>query len=304
MCENCENYCQVEEEEQEEDNGDEQQEEENAEEEDNQEDEGRRLALRKLASVDCDTCYEECQKIENMEQNGYVDATNFLECQMIYDPEDDGAAALYAGPICASYGTKIKIGVFTDEECMTVDTSKDVEDYLMDENGYQMKLSHALLKTIYAEDSCVSCMEEVEDNGDENNGDDQEQPGTNEMCMAIYEEAAKCEQSHGFEGAFYQNQNNGNGNNNEYYNQEAQEGLVCDFITSLQAGTYDETGEIILSGASSVVGGGSKTTGGQKFALTFFVLGSVSLAVYSAMLHSKLTKGGKADLSTQGGAMA
>lgn len=296
MCNTCDEYCQVDEEE-----------EQDADEEE-EDDGGRRL--RKLASVDCDTCYEECQKIENMEENGYVDATNFLECQMIYDPEDDGRDALYAGPICASYGTKIKIGVFTDEECMTVDASKDVEDYLMDEDGYQMKLSHALLKTIYAEDSCISCLEPVEENEDEDQNDDaqeEEAPETNEMCRALYEEAAKCEDSHGFEGALNQ-YNNGNNNNNNgenvWYNQEAQEELVCDFISSLQSGTYDETGEIIISGGSSVVGGGSKTTGGQKFALTFFILGTVGLAVYSAMLHSKLTKGGKADLSTQGGAMA
>ena len=68
-------------------------------------------------STDCDTCYEECSKIENMEENGYIDATNFLECQMIFDPEDDGKAALYTGPVCASQGAKIKIGVFTDEYC-------------------------------------------------------------------------------------------------------------------------------------------------------------------------------------------
>jgi len=227
---------------------------------------------------------------------------------MIYDPEDDGKAGLYAGPICASYGTKIKIGVFTDEDCMTVDASKDVEDYLMDENGYQMKLSHALLKTIYSEDSCVSCMEEVEeDENQDENGDDANQEAeaaaTNEMCQALYEDAAKCEESHGFEGAFYQ-QGDEEDAANEWYNQEAQEELVCDFVSSLKSGTYDETGEIIISGSSNVVGGGSETTGGQKFALTFFILGSASLAVYSAMLHSKLTKGGKADLSTQGGAMA
>jgi len=293
MCDTCDEYCVNQE--------------EDAEEEEEDEDGGR----RKLVSVDCDTCYEECQKIENMEENGYVDATTFLECQMIYDPEDDGAAALYAGPICASYGTKIKIGVFTDEECMTVDASKDVEDYLKDGDGYQMKLSHALLKTIYAEDTCVSCMEQVEEEEDDgnDNGDEEEEeaPETNEMCRALYDEAAKCEDSHGFEGAFYYNNNNNNNNNNGengWYNQEAQEELVCDFISSLQSGTYDETGEIIISGGSSVVGGGSKTTGGQKFALTFFILGTVGLAVYSAMLHSKLTKGGKADLSTQGGAMA
>ena len=294
MCNACDENCAVEEEEeaQEEEQQEEEQQEEG--EEENQEEEGeeengdeRRLAIRKLANVDCSTCYEECQKIENMEENGYVDATNFLECQMIYDPEDDGAAALYAGPICASYGTKIKIGVFTDEECMQVDASKDVEDYLKDGDGYQMKLSHALLKTIYAEDSCVSCMEEVEEDqnaqGDDANAE-QQQPATNEMCAALYDEAAKCEESHGFEGAFYQ-EGDENNVNNEWYNQEAQEELVCDFISSLQSGTYDETGEIILSGGSSVMGGGSKTTGGQKFALTFFILGSASLAGKSILFN-------------------
>jgi len=57
---------------------------------------------------------------ENMEDNGYVDVTEFLGCQLIYDPEDDdddGEAALYAGPMCTSSGSKIKIGVFYDEDC-------------------------------------------------------------------------------------------------------------------------------------------------------------------------------------------
>jgi len=262
------------------------------EDEDEDEDGGR----RKLVDVDCSTCYDECQKIENMEENGYVDATNFLECAMIYDPEDDGKAALYAGPICASYGTKIKIGVFKDEDCMVVDSSKDVEDYLVDGDGYQMKLSHALLKSIYAEDTCYSCIDEAEE---DDNQDDQNQEAAeaNEMCATLYEAAGKCEDEHGFQAGVNQYGQN-------YYNQASQEGLVCDYITSLKSGTYDETGEIVISGSASTVGGGSKTTGGQKFALTFFILGTVGLAVYSAMLHSKLTKGGKADLATQGGAMA
>jgi hypothetical protein len=296
MCQACEENCAVDENEQ-------QEEEDGGEEDAEAEDGGRR---RRLTNVDCDTCYDECQKIENMEENGYVDATNFLECQMIYDPEDDGRDALYAGPICASYGTKIKIGVFTDEDCMNVDASKDVEDYLKDGDGYQMKLSHALLKTIYAEDSCISCVQEQDEDENDNNNGNQNAAETNEMCRALYEEAAKCEDSHGFEGGYnmYQNNNNNNNQQNNWYNQEAQEELVCDFISSLQSGTYDETGEIIISGGSSVVGGASKTTGGQKFALTFFILGTVGLACYSALLHSKLTKGGKADLSTQGGAMA
>jgi len=72
----------------------------------------------------------------------------------------------------------------------------------------------------------------------------------------------------------------------------------------LKSGTYSQDGEIVVGGSSSYSSGGTSTTGGQKFALTFFILGTVGLAVYAAMLHSQLTKGGKADLSTQGGAMA
>jgi len=260
-------------------------------------------ANRKLQyyDVDCDSCYDECMKIENMEENGYVDATEFLECQMIYDPEDDGKTALYAGPMCASQGSKIKIGVFTDENCNMLDSSRDVDDYLMDGEGYQMKLSHALLKTVYAEDSCVSCLvpaeEDENDNGDENNGEDEEEeaPEVNEMCEALYEAAAKCEKNHGFD--------NGYSNYDGYDNQVAQEETVCTFIDSIKAGSYAEDGEIVVNGGSGSSGGGAKTTGGQKFALTFFILGTVGLAAYAGMLHSKLTKG-SSGLSNQGGAMA
>jgi hypothetical protein len=255
-------------------------------------------ANRKLQNynVDCSSCYDECLKIENMEQNGYIDATQFMECQMIYDPEDDSKATLYAGPVCASSGSKIKIGVFSDEYCNNLDTGKDVDDYLMDENGYQMKLSHALLKTVYAEDSCVSCLAVDEnDNNNNNNNNDQNQNQVLDMCENLYQESAKCEKAHGFD--------NGYSDYYGYENQLAEESVVCDFIDSIKAGSYDEVGEIMINGSSATSGGGSKTTGGQKFALTFFILGTVGLAVYAAMLHSKLTKG-SASLSNQGGAMA
>ena len=98
--------------------------------------------------LNSDYCYDECVKIENIQDNGYFDATEFLECAMIYDPEDDSKTALYAGPMCASQGSKIKIGVYSDEYCNMLDSSKAVHNYLMVDNGYQMKLSQALLKTV------------------------------------------------------------------------------------------------------------------------------------------------------------
>jgi len=265
--------------------------------EDEDEDEGRRRLQN--YSVDCDTCYDECMKIENMEDNGYIDATDFLGCQLVYDAEDDGNGSLYAGPMCASNGSKIKIGLFTDADCNVPDSDKDVDDYLMDGDGVSMKLSHALLKTVYST-SCISCMkpEEYDENNDDANNNDQQyqDPEVLEMCEQLYEASAKCEKSHGFD--------NGYASYDGYANQLAQEVVVCDFVDSLKAGSYDETGEIVVNGASSSTGGGSQTTGGQKFALTFFLFGTFGLAGYAAMLHSKLTRGVATGLAEAGGSMA
>ena len=67
--------------------------------------------------------------------------------------------------------------------------------------------------------------------------------------------------------------------------------------------TYSHDGEIVVGGSKVYTAGGTAATGGQKIALTFFIVVTVEIAVYAAMLHSQLTKGGKADLSAQGGAV-
>ena len=293
MCETCEENCQNN------NNGgrfleEAQQQDEQQQEQDNQE---QQQQQNWNANYDCE-CMDTCYKIENMEENGYIDATEFLECQAIY--EDNYGNQLFAGPYCSG-GEKIKIGVFTDEECMFLDSSKDVEDYLQDGDGYSMKLSHALLKTTYDRESAVSCLvvdEEAEQNqNNNNNNQQQEEPEVMEVCQQLYETAAKCEKSHGFDNGYSQYA--------AYENQLVQESKVCDYISSLKSGTYSEEGDIIVgSGGVTTRSGGTKPTGGQKFALTFFILGTVGLAVYAAMLHSQLTKGAKADLSKQGGAMA
>jgi hypothetical protein len=271
--------------------------------EDNGEDDGDERKLKKSSrklqsyNVDCSTCYDDCQKIANMEDNGFYDATNFLECDMIYDPEDDNRQAYYAGPICASNGSKIKIGVFTDENCMYIDSSKDVDDYLKNDDGNAMKLSHALLKTTYS-DTCISCKEPADDDDENNDGgnDADDADEVIELCETLYDASAKCEKVHGFDDGY--------SNYYGYENQLANEEVVCDFLSSLKSGTYDEEGEIVVTGAASSGNGSAATSGGQKLALTFFILGTVGLAGYAAMLHSKLTKGGKTDLSSSGGAMA
>jgi len=253
----------------------------------------------KCQNVDVSSCYSECQSIENMEENGYMDASEFTECRQL-DYEDNYGNRYYAGAMCASSGSRIKIGIFTDEECSNYDDSKDVESYLKNGDGYSLKLSYHLLKQTFAEGECVaSCLkedEEAQNNQNNNNNGEEREPEVNEVCEELYEAAGKCESSHGFENGIVDYEN--------YDNQVRNEELVCDFISSLKAGHYDQTGEIVVAGGRTTLGGGASTTGGQKFALTFFILGSVGLAGYAAMLHSQLTKGAKADLSRQGGAMA
>jgi hypothetical protein len=94
--------------------------------------------------------------------------------------------------------------------------------------------------------------------------------------------------------------NNGQNQNGYYYNQQKNEEAVCNYMQNVKSGIYDMTGEISISGGRSVAAGGSSTTGGQKFALTFFALGTAVMAGYAAMLHSQLVKGSKASLSGQG----
>lgn len=276
MCNACQNYCNFDDDA---NNGDD----ENA----NGDGDAQRHLADYAYGVDCTTCYADCMKIQNMENNGYRDATDFLECTLISDAEDDDKDnALYAGPMCASSGFKIKIGVFTDQYCSILDTSKDVEDYMMYEDGSQAKLSHALLKAVYSDSSCVSC---AANNNDGN-------ANVNDMCEELYQESAKCEKSHGFDNGYASY-------NNDYNNQQAQEETVCDFIDSIKAGSYDEYGEIVVTGANLSTSG-TTTTSGQKLALSFFILGTVGLAFYAGKLHRGLTKGLGADLSRQGGTLA
>ena len=241
------------------------------------------------ANMDTSTCYSECQNIENMEANGYVDASELTGCQKL-DYQDNNGNVYYAGAMCASSGARIKIGIFTDEECSIYDETKDVETYMKNGDGNSMKLSYHLLKQTFAEGECVAnCLTQQDNDGDG-------KADIAEVCQNLYEGAGKCEKTHGFENGIYSYEN--------YDNQVRNEGLVCDFISSLKSGAYDMTGEIVVSGGRSIMSSSAATTGGQKFALTFFILGSVGLAGYAAMLHSQLTKGAKADLSRQGGAMA
>jgi hypothetical protein len=179
----------------------------------------RHLGENKFYDIvpDCATCVDQCDKLKNMEVNGFIDATNFLECTLIYSPEDDNAAALYAGPICASSGTKIKIGVFTDENCQTLDEAKEVDDFLVI-NGISMSLSNYFLRKTYT-DTCISCKEPMVQNENPDGDATEDSDVVVEICEQLYDEAKKCETPHGFADGVQQ---------------MADEDAVCEYIATLK----------------------------------------------------------------------
>jgi hypothetical protein len=182
-----------------------------------------------------------------------VDATSFLECQLIYDPDDDAKTALHTRPVCSS-STKIEIGVFTNEGCYTADASLSIADYFAD--GVQ--LSYGLLESVYS-GSCISCANEEEDDRSEQ---------ANEMCQALYEDAAKCKVTHGMNSGFYDAE--------DYKNQDNQETLVCDFIDVVTYGTFSSPDDFYIYGRTDR-SSSSGTSIGQKVLLVVFFFGTVRL---------------------------
>jgi len=96
-------------------------------------------------------CADECSNIENMEEYGYLDASEFVECQEL--EVENSSQGYYTGAACTHNGNRIKIGVFSDEECLTQDrdASINIDNYLKNEDGHSMKLSYHLLKQTWSE---------------------------------------------------------------------------------------------------------------------------------------------------------
>ena len=239
---------------------------------------------------DCSTCYTECQNIENMEENGYVDAAEYLNCEKVYENENKGLV-YYAGPICSNNGERIKVGLFIDEECTLYDANASPDQYLKNENGYNIKLSYHILKRTFMADGCIASCTKVNENDDDDDGGDIELA---EICEDLYDASGKCENPHGFEnGMDY--------SNSEYYDvQMTNEENVCEFITNIQANHYDMYGEVIVMGGNQYDEGEVKTSGAQKFALTFLSIGVVFMTWYAVMLRRKISKQSKGDQILQG----
>ena len=133
------------------------------------------------------------------------------------------------------------------------DKSKSIEDYLADEEGNKAQLSHGLLKKTVYLGTCLSRANEEDQDGNHQ---------TNEMCQALYNDAAKCKVSHGMTSGFYDNEG--------CKNQVNQEAVVCNFVKSM---SNSSSGEISIYWSNSKDGHSlSSTSTGQAFALSFSLL--------------------------------
>ena len=207
----------------------------------------------------CSGCGKLCYQYDNLEANGMVDASEYLECQRLEienddDGNDDGQGdddaednELYIGPRCNSDGSKIIIGLFKDEDCWEPYDEQDPEELL------GMKLSYHLLANSYSNDGsvCLGCQETPKED-DQNDEDAQDKDQVNEMCENLYGAAAKCESRTGLSQGFVL-ENQKDDENENYENQVENEFFVCNFIESLILNSYTETGEINIEDEQDVV---------------------------------------------------
>lgn len=164
------------------------------------------------------SCNDQCLKIANMEEDGYVDAAEFAECR----PWTDADGPISLGARCADWGG-IEIGAFVDGECKVHNPSEDVEELVRSELGRsEVRLSYDLLNGTFANDG--GCVASCED-------------GVCEELQDAYEREFWLVQSVDADHGGHGKQHSGN------YNHDDEEEETCVFQTSggqYYAGRYCE----------------------------------------------------------------
>lgn len=252
----------------------------------------------------CSGCGKTCYLYNNLEDNGYVDASQYIECQQ-FDAaqndddanaggDDDGAAAaLYIGPRCDS-GNSISIGLFSDENCVEPVEDMDVEEVL----GAQLSY-HLLRHTFPSSDServCLSCAEGVYAEDDDRDNADED--NVNEMCEELYNAAAKCETETGLTNGFIQT----NRDEDDYENQVENEFMSCTFINSLIWNSYTQTGEINFKDRQDVII--RQVTQHQKISMGMLVGFFAVLLGLLFYYHKKIEEFNQPVLISPGGSLA
>lgn len=221
----------------------------------------------------CRKCWQ-CEKVEELEESGYVDATYLAACQKVQNGDDDDGNSniLYTGPRCNKEGNSIKIDVFSDYQC-TQPYSVSIETVL----GYKLHyyvLQHALGT------SCTSCVESRDNNEDEDRDEDEDENETLEFCKDLYTGSAKCETKHGFKNGISTYGDSSVELDNEFD--------VCTFIESLIWNSYDQKGEIDTYDPQDTMLRSITTV--QRLSLCCLTVISMTFIIYANYLKKKIAK--------------
>jgi hypothetical protein len=244
-------------------------------------------------------CYdgdENCQKMQEYSAQMYA-----------YQQEKLQNRRYFVGPNCASNGRDIALAVYEDEYCSVLDSSSTVESVL----GYSPYSSNLDLFP----SECLSCFTEEQEAWYE----DEEVYTLEPMCSMLYQYSGKCNKhltatEYNYDGYAangnyeYQNQNQDANSayadyaNNEWKqmyqseNQAQNENAVCSFLESLASNTYNENGEINVSGATwaswkkEYSAESRAMNAGMKAALVITALAAMAMAVTACVLHSVLAR--------------
>ena len=234
----------------------------------------------------CSGCGKICYHLQNMEANGYIDASKYIQCQKLElndgeegrrledNQADEEQLQLYIGPRCSHDGSRVLIGLFTDDECLEPYTDAQVQSVLQGELSYY-KMAHTAGNTgAY----CLSCKESDED---QNEADMADEDDVNEMCERVYDQSAKCESKYGLYGFVEKNRED-----RDFENQIENEFMVCNFIESLLLNSYTESGDINLEQDLVIVT--RKVTKAQKVSFSLLSVIIVGLLASVHILRKKI----------------
>jgi hypothetical protein len=244
-------------------------------------------------------CYdgdENCQKMQEYASQMYA-----------YQQEKQSYRRYFIGPICGSNGRDISLSVYEDEYCSVPDSTSTVESVL----GYSPYFQNMNMFPT----ECIACL------ADETQAwyEDEEVYTLEPVCSMLYQYAGKCNkhltateyQYSGYNANAnyeYQNQNQDANDNYGAYadnewkqmyqseNQAQNENAVCNYLESLASNTYNENGEINVSGATwaswnKEFNAESKAmNAGMKAALVIMALAAMAMAVTAGVLHNVLAR--------------
>jgi hypothetical protein len=261
------------------------------------------------SAVNCAGCSNKCSSAQNLAASGYVDAANYITCTafpVYQDVSTDDASSssssnddtsqsvtyYYVGPTCSkeskySKVTRIRIGVFTDENCWYPASGINVEDLL----GY--KVSYRNFRTNMSGGNCLSCEQlkyedgynEREGGNNNNNRNRDQHRGEDyvkDVCNNLYNVAAKCETKHGFLDGLQRYSG--------YYDKQiANELDACTFVDNVVFESYNAYGEIETKEEQHVYERVTSRT--QKRALLALMCTIVGFIVYINFLHAEIDEG-------------